>query len=118
MSDLSPDDPYRFQQVEDYLAAVRLLSRQIEKQEQAQTSAQEYVTLETARFETGIDPYVDVVVAQNTLLSDRQTPATLHVQQMTAAVQLVEVPGGGWDASQLPTPAQVSQRLVNVKKDQ
>jgi outer membrane protein TolC len=49
-----------------------------------------------------------VVTAQTTLLANRQSLATLQVQQMTASVQLIESLGGGWDRSQLPTPAQVT----------
>lgn len=105
-----------FQQVEDYLASVRYLSDQIHEQEQAQASAREYVTLQTSRYQTGIDPYVNVVTAQTTLLSDQQQLATLHIQQMTAAVQLIEALGGGWDVSQLPTVNEVSEKLSNVNK--
>jgi NodT family efflux transporter outer membrane factor (OMF) lipoprotein len=100
-----------FQQVEDALAAVRILSRQIEQQQQAAQSAQKVVELETARYETGVDPYIDVVTAQTTLLGDRQTLATLHTQVMTASVQLIEALGGGWDSTQLATPEQVSKKL-------
>jgi outer membrane protein TolC len=67
--------------------------------------------LETARYETGVDPYIDVVTAQTTLLGDRQTLATLHTQVMTASVQLIEALGGGWDSTQLATPEQVSKKL-------
>ena len=101
-----------FQQVDDYLAAVRILSQQLLQQEAAAQSAQQFVDLETARYETGVDPYIDVVTAQNTLLSDQQTLATLHTQAMTASVQLIEALGGGWDTTQLPTPAQVSQKMT------
>jgi NodT family efflux transporter outer membrane factor (OMF) lipoprotein len=104
-----------FQQVEDYLAAVRILSQQIQQQQLAAQSAQQFVDLEMARYETGVDPYINVVTAQTTLLSDQQTLATLHTQEMTASVQLIEALGGGWDASQLPTPAQVSQRLTKAE---
>jgi NodT family efflux transporter outer membrane factor (OMF) lipoprotein len=104
-----------FQQVEDYLAAVRILSQQIQQQQQAERSAEEFVKLEMARYETGIDPYVNVVTAQTTLLTDQQSLATLHTQEMTASVQLIEALGGGWDSSQLPTPAQVSQRLTKAE---
>jgi len=100
-----------FQQVEDYLATTRILSQQILRQQEAAQSAQEFVKLETARYETGIDPYVDLVTAQTTLLSDQQTLATLHVEEMTASVQLIEALGGGWDRTQLPTPAEVSKKL-------
>lgn len=104
-----------FQQVEDALASVRILSQQLIRQQQAEASAQEFVNLETARYQTGIDPYVDVVTAQTTLLTDRQSVASLRVQEMTASVQLIEALGGGWDRSQLPTPAQVSQKLTNAE---
>ena len=100
-----------FQQVEDALAAERILSRQIGQQEMAAQSAQKVLDLETARYETGVDPYIDVVTAQNTLLADRQTLATLHTQEMTASVQLIEALGGGWDSTQLATPEQVSKKL-------
>ena len=100
-----------FQQVEDYLAAVRILGDQIKQQELAEQSAKEYLELQTARYQTGVDPYVDVVTAQNTLLSDQQSLTSLRIQQMTASVQLIEALGGGWDTSQLPSPAEVSKKL-------
>jgi hypothetical protein len=101
-----------FEQVEDYLAAVRILSNQLQQQQAATDSAQRFVDLETARYQTGIDPYIDLVTAQETLLSDRQTLANLHTQEMTASVSLIEALGGGWDSTQLPTPAQVSLKLT------
>jgi NodT family efflux transporter outer membrane factor (OMF) lipoprotein len=104
-----------FQQVEDALASVRILSQQLIQQQEAVKSAEEFVTLETARYQTGIDPYVNVVTAQTTLLTDRQSVATLRVQEMTASVQLIEALGGGWDRSQLPTPAQVSEKLTKAE---
>jgi NodT family efflux transporter outer membrane factor (OMF) lipoprotein len=100
-----------FQQVEDNLASVRILSQQILKQEQAVKFSDEALTLEIARYETGVDPYLDVVTAQTTLLTNQQTLATLHVEEMTASVQLIEALGGGWDRSQLPSPAEVSKKL-------
>jgi NodT family efflux transporter outer membrane factor (OMF) lipoprotein len=100
-----------FQQVEDGLAEVRILSQQIIQQQAAAQSAQRFVDLETARYQTGVDPYIDVVTAQNTLLTDQQALATLHVQQMTASVSLIEALGGGWDRTQLPTPAQLTKKI-------
>ena len=101
-----------FQQVEDNLAAERILSREIEQQQVAVQSAQKYLELALARYETGVDQYLNVLVAQTTLLSDQQQLASLHTQSMTASVQLIEALGGGWDTSQLPTPAQVSQKVT------
>jgi NodT family efflux transporter outer membrane factor (OMF) lipoprotein len=99
-----------FEQVEDYLAAVRLYSQQIERQQAAVKHAQEFLTLEIGRYQTGIDPYIDVVTAQTTLLADQQTLVTIQVEQMTASVSLIEALGGGWDRSQLPTPGQLTQK--------
>jgi NodT family efflux transporter outer membrane factor (OMF) lipoprotein len=100
-----------FQQVEDSLAAVRLLSQQILKQQQAVASSEEALKLEIARYETGVDPYLNVVTVQTTLLGNQETLASLHVQEMTASVQLIEALGGGWDRTLLPTPADVSKKL-------
>src|SRR5271168_1913681 len=99
-----------FQQVEDDLAEVRILSKEIQQQQEAVNSAQTFLKLEQGRYDTGIDPYIDVLIAQTTLLSDQQTLNTLQVEQMTAAVALVEALGGGWDRSQLPTPQQVTEK--------
>jgi len=104
-----------FQQVEDYLAGERILTHQEQQQLAAANSAQHYVELEQARYDTGVDPYVDVMTAQLTLLTDQQTLAMLQVQKMTYSVELIEALGGGWDVSQLPTPQQVSKRIT--KKD-
>jgi NodT family efflux transporter outer membrane factor (OMF) lipoprotein len=99
-----------FQQVEDSLAEVRILSKEIQQQQEAVNSAQTFLKLELGRYETGIDPYVDVLIAQTTLLSNQQTLNNLQVQQMASAVALVEALGGGWDRSQLPTTQQVTQK--------
>jgi NodT family efflux transporter outer membrane factor (OMF) lipoprotein len=99
-----------FQQVEDNLAAVRLYSQQIERQQAAVKHAQEFFNLEIGRYETGIDPYVNVLTAQTTLLSNQQTLTTIQVEEMTSAVALIEALGGGWDQSQLPTPSQLTQK--------
>jgi NodT family efflux transporter outer membrane factor (OMF) lipoprotein len=99
-----------FQQVEDNLAAVRILSQEIQKLQQAVASAETNLKLEIARYETGIDPYLNVVIAQTTLLNNQQALLNAQVAQMTACVQLIAALGGGWDKSQLPTPAQVTQK--------
>jgi NodT family efflux transporter outer membrane factor (OMF) lipoprotein len=99
-----------FQQVEDGLAEVRILSKEIPQEQQAVNSAQIFLKLEQGRYNTGIDPYIDVLIAQTTVLADQQTLNGLQVQQMTYAVALVEALGGGWDRSQLPSTQQVTQK--------
>jgi len=99
-----------FQQVEDALAEVRLLSQQIRQQQEAVDSSQTFLRLELGRYKNGIDPYIDVVIAQTTLLVNQQSLTTLQVQEMAASVQLIEALGGGWDRSQLPAPQQITEK--------
>ena len=90
-----------FQQVEDALAAERILTQQVEKQQQAVASAREFFRLEYDRYQIGIDPYINVLTAQTTLLAAEQTLTNLQTQRMTSVVQLIAALGGGWDRSQL-----------------
>jgi NodT family efflux transporter outer membrane factor (OMF) lipoprotein len=99
-----------FQQVEDALAQTRMLSQQIQQQQAATEAAERAFELEKARYETGLDPYLNLLTTQTTLLNSRQTLLGLQVEQMSSAVLLIESLGGGWDLSQLPTAQQVSQK--------
>jgi NodT family efflux transporter outer membrane factor (OMF) lipoprotein len=101
-----------FEQVEDYIATLRVNSEQIQRQDDAVQSAQHYLSLATARYETGVDPYLNVLNAQDTLLSDQTTQVTLHTTQMTAAVQLIQALGGGWSTAQLPAAATITSKAA------
>lgn len=101
------------QQVEDALAATRIYSQQILREREAVTSSQQFLDLETQRYKLGVDPYVDVVTAQTTLLNNRQTLNSLEIDEMLSAVQLVQALGGGWDVSQLPTPKEAGAKAPN-----
>jgi NodT family efflux transporter outer membrane factor (OMF) lipoprotein len=100
-----------FQQVEDNLAAVRILSQDIQLQDAAVQSAQRSLHEATVRFEAGVDPYLNVIVAQTVVLNDQQIAVNFHMQQMVASVQLIKALGGGWDVSQLPTPTQLRSNV-------
>ena len=97
-----------FQQTEDSLASLRLLTQQLEQQQDTVASAQRNFDVASARYRTGLDPYLNVFTAQSTLLTNQQTVITLRVQQMTSSVQLIESLGGGWDLTQLPSVQAVS----------
>ncbi len=103
-----------FQQVEDALAGTRIYSQQILRQQDAIKSSQQFLDLEMQRYNSGVDPYVDVVTAQTTLLGNQQTLNSLQVSQMISAVELVQSLGGGWDSSQLPTPSQAGAKVANA----
>ena len=100
-----------FQQVEDSLVATRNYSQQILRDQEAVHSAQQYLDMEMERYNSGVDPYVDVVLAQTTLLDDQATLNGAQVSEMVSAVELVQNLGGGWDVTQLPSPVQVSQKM-------
>jgi len=102
-----------FQQVEDNLSSIRILSIEIAQQDTAVGSAQRNLKIAIDRYKLGIDPYLNVITAQTTLFGNQQTDVNLRIQQITASVQLVEAIGGGWDASLLPSvPGLVSGPLV------
>ncbi len=100
-----------FQQVEDNLALLRILSVEIQYQDTAVKSAERSLTLAKERYRLGIDPYLNVITAQTSLLSNQETAVNLLIQQMTASVGLIEALGGGWDASQLPSPEQLMNKV-------
>jgi NodT family efflux transporter outer membrane factor (OMF) lipoprotein len=97
-----------FQQVEDNLAALRILEQEVQQQDTAITSAQRNLTLANDRYRLGIDPYLNVITAQTTLLSNQQTAVTLRMEQMTDSVQLIKALGGGWDASRMLSPQDIT----------
>jgi NodT family efflux transporter outer membrane factor (OMF) lipoprotein len=106
-----------FQQVEDNLAALRVLSQEIQQQDTAIASAQRSLNLATDRYRLGIDPYLNVITAQTTLFSNQQTAVNLRITQIVDSVQLVEALGGGWDASTLPTSHQIISRQAQFSPD-
>jgi NodT family efflux transporter outer membrane factor (OMF) lipoprotein len=94
-----------FQEVEDNLAALRILYEERQEQIVAVKSAERTLMLATHRYELGIDSYLNVIVAQTALLGNQQTEVNLRTQQLTSSVQLIVALGGGWDVSKLPSEA-------------
>jgi NodT family efflux transporter outer membrane factor (OMF) lipoprotein len=93
-----------FQQVEDNLASLRILSVEIQQQSAAVRSAERANELALERYKLGLDPYLDVIITQTTLLSNQEIAVSLRIDQMTASSALIDSLGGGWDSSQLPSP--------------
>jgi NodT family efflux transporter outer membrane factor (OMF) lipoprotein len=91
------------QQTEDNLVSLRLLTQEIEQEQQTVASAQRSLDVASARYKTGLDPYLNVFTAQTILLTNQQAVITLRVQQMTSSVQLIEALGGGWNVTKLPS---------------
>ncbi len=91
-----------FQSVEDQLAALRILSQEIVEQQTAINSSQRYLDLATIRYKTGVDSYLNVITAENSLLSNRESQVSSELRLMSASVSLVMALGGGWDPASLP----------------
>jgi len=97
-----------FQQVEDNLASLRLLSQAIQQQDAAVAAAKESLQEASVRYSSGVDVYLNVIVAQTILLNDQQTAVGFRTQQMVAGVQLIKALGGGWDLTQMPSSRAIS----------
>jgi NodT family efflux transporter outer membrane factor (OMF) lipoprotein len=87
-----------FQEVEDNLSSLRILSQELQQQDAAVASSQRYLNLAVARYKLGVDSYLNVIVAQTALLNNQRTALNLQMEQMTASVQLINALGGGWKA--------------------
>jgi NodT family efflux transporter outer membrane factor (OMF) lipoprotein len=99
-------------QVEDTLAALRILAGEADKVQQTVQSATRALNISSAQYRAGTASYLTVITAQATLLSANVTAVTLLTRRLTASVLLIEALGGGWNASQLPaeSPADASRR--------
>ena len=91
-----------FQEVEDNLAALRILEKEAQQQREATVSAEESLQLFTNRYEGGVDNYLQVITAQTVLLTNQRNDIDIQRRRMDASVLLVKAVGGGWDTSQLP----------------
>jgi NodT family efflux transporter outer membrane factor (OMF) lipoprotein len=91
-----------FQQVEDNLAAMRILEQESQQQKQAVADAQESLELFTNRYTGGVDTYLQVITAQTIALSNERNDVDILRRRMDASVLLIKALGGGWNASTLP----------------
>jgi NodT family efflux transporter outer membrane factor (OMF) lipoprotein len=99
-----------FQQVEDNLAALRILSQDIDQQDAAVQAAARSLQEAEVRYKAGLDPYLNVITAQTALLTDQETAVNFRMQQMVASVQLIKALGGGWNSSQIPSEKEVGSK--------
>jgi NodT family efflux transporter outer membrane factor (OMF) lipoprotein len=96
-----------FQQVEDNLVALRILSQEAQQQKQATTSAQESLQIFNDRYIGGADPYLDVLTAQTIALQNERNDVDILRRRMDASVLLIKALGGGWTVSELPKTAEL-----------
>ena len=92
-----------FQQVEDNVAALRILENEAQQQEQAVASSKDSLQLFTNRYRGGVDAYLQVITAQTTELANERNAIDIQRRRMDASVLLIKALGGGWNLSNLPT---------------
>jgi len=105
-----------FQQVEDSVAALRILEREAQTQQQAVAAAQKYLELAVTRYKGGVTSYLEVTTAQSAALSDEVTAVNILGRRMVDAVTLIQALGGGWDRSALPERPECCGKLTSSSK--
>ncbi|HLX44562.1 MAG TPA: efflux transporter outer membrane subunit [Bryobacteraceae bacterium] len=96
------------QQVEDNLAALRILQAEAAKVQETVGSAQRELNVSTEQYKAGIQSYLTVITAQATLLAAQRSQVSLLSRRMVASVTLVQALGGGWQDANLPTRQEVT----------
>ena len=92
-----------FQEVEDNLAALRILQNEAQQQDEAIASSRDSLHLFTSRYRGGVDTYLQVITAETILLGNELNAIDILQRRMDASALLVKALGGGWDVSKLPT---------------
>jgi NodT family efflux transporter outer membrane factor (OMF) lipoprotein len=92
-----------FQEVEDNVAALRILENEGQQQKQAIASSAESLQLFTNRYKGGVDTYLQVITAQTIELANERNDIDIQRRRLDASVLLIKALGGGWNASNLPT---------------
>ncbi|MFL6439191.1 MAG: efflux transporter outer membrane subunit [Terriglobales bacterium] len=96
-----------FQEVEDNLAALRILDEEAQQQKEATASAKESLQIFTNRYIGGADPYLQVITAQTAALQNERNDVDILRRRIDASILLIKALGGGWNVSQLPTLSSV-----------
>ncbi len=102
-----------FQEVEDNLAAVRILENEAKVQDEAVAAAQRSLDLSTTRYKGGVTSYLEVITAQSAALSDEVTAVNILGRRMANTVLLIQALGGGWDRSSLPERPECCGKLAS-----
>src|SRR5262249_54033540 len=92
-----------FQEVEDNLAALRILGQEAATQQTAVAAAEHSLDLSTTRYKGGVVSYLEVITAQSTALADERAAVDILRRRMTASVSLIKALGGGWTSANLPS---------------
>ena len=102
-----------FQQVEDNLAALKILEHEASVQDEAVKAAQTSLDLSNTRYTGGVTSYLEVTVAESAALQDEVTAVNILGRRMANTVLLIQALGGGWDRSSLPARPECCGKLVS-----
>jgi NodT family efflux transporter outer membrane factor (OMF) lipoprotein len=91
-----------FQEVEDNLAALRILQDEAQTEDAAVAAAEHSLSLSITRYKGGIASYLEVTTAQSAALSNEVNALSILTRRMAASVLLVKAIGGGWNVAQIP----------------
>ena len=105
-----------FQQVEDNVAALRILEHEAQVQDKAVAAAQKYLELAIVRYKGGVTSYLEVTTAQSAALTDELTAVNILGRRMVDAVLLVQALGGGWNSSSLPQRPECCGKLTSTSR--
>ena len=105
-----------FQQVEDNVAALRILEHEAQVQDKAVIAAERYLELANTRYTGGVTSYLEVTTAETAALSDEVTAVNILGRRMVDAVSLVQALGGGWDRSALPARPECCGKLITQSR--
>jgi len=99
-----------FQEVEDNLAALRILEKEATAQDEAVKAARESLAVALNQYKAGTINYLAVIVIQAALLNNERTAVDILGRRMTAATLLIKALGGGWDVSALPSAKDLGRK--------
>jgi NodT family efflux transporter outer membrane factor (OMF) lipoprotein len=105
-----------FQQVEDNVAALRILEHEAQVQNAAVAAAEKYLALANTRYTGGVTSYLEVTTAQSAALSDEVTAVNILGRRMVDAVTLAQALGGGWNSSELPQRPECCGKLTSTSR--
>jgi len=105
-----------FQQVEDNVAALRILEHEAQVQDKAVVAAQQYLALAWTRYKGGVTSYLEVTTAQSAALSDELTAVNILGRRMVDAVTLVQALGGGRVINEKPQRPECCGKLTSNSK--
>jgi outer membrane protein TolC len=93
-----------FQEVEDNLAALRILEEETKTQRAAVEAARRSVQISTNRYTGGLVTYLEVATTQTIALENERLAVDIERRRMDASVLLIKALGGGWEVASLPRP--------------